>query len=75
MTRETPISAGTIALNASAGSTSSKIAPTSPPHRDAAPSLISRRRCPASSARYPYAPETVPGTSPTLLDTLASTGG
>ena len=75
MTRATPISTGTIALNAPAGSTSSRIAPTRPPHSDAVPSRISRRRCPASSARYPYAPEAVPGTSPTLLDTFASTGG
>ena len=43
--------AGTIALNASAGSTSSRIAPTRPPHADAEPSLRIRRRWPVSSAR------------------------
>ena len=75
MTRAIPISAGTMSLNAPAGSTSSRIAPTSPPHTDADPSRITRRRCPTSSARYPCTPEATPGTSPTLLDTFASTGG
>ncbi len=51
MTSAIPISAGTISLNAPAGSTSSKMAPTRPPHSDAAPSRMTRRRCPLSSAR------------------------
>jgi hypothetical protein len=40
-----------MSLNALAGSTSSKIAPTRPPHTEAEPSLMIRRRCPVSSAR------------------------
>ena len=66
---------GTMSLNAPAGSFSSRIAPRTPPSSDAAPSRISLDRCPVSSARYPIAPDTDPGASPKVLDTLAVTGG
>ena len=42
---------GTIALNAEAGRTSSRIAPVVPPSSDAVPNRSTRRRCPASSRR------------------------
>ena len=75
ITTASPISAGTMSLNALCGSVSSRIAPTSPPQTDAEPSRIRRRRWPPSSDRYPYTPLATPGTSPTLFDTFASTGG
>ena len=51
ITTASPISAGTISLNALCGSVSSKIAPTSPPQTDAEPSRMRRRRWPPSSDR------------------------
>ena len=45
------MNAGTIALNAEAGRTNSRIAPAIPPLTDAADSLSSRARCPRSSSR------------------------
>ncbi len=75
ITTASPISAGTMSLNALCGSVSSKIAPTRPPQTEAEPSRIRRRRWPPSSDRYPYTPLATPGTSPTLFDTFASTGG
>ena len=46
-----PISTGTIAWKAAAGSTSSSTAPVTPPRTDAAPSRTSRGRWPTSSRR------------------------
>src|SRR5579864_8213124 len=69
------ISTGTMSLNALAGSDSNAAAPATDPAPAAAPSRSSRPRCPSSSRRYPNPLLTLPGTSPTLLETLATTGG
>ena len=50
-TQPSRISTGTIAENASSGSTSSSTAPTTPPISDAGASRSSRARCPTSSRR------------------------
>ena len=65
---------GTIALKAEAGATSSATAPVIPPSSDIAPKRSTRALWPASSRRYPIAPETEPGTRPIVFDTLAVTG-
>src|SRR5262249_12403412 len=69
------ISAGTTTLNTPGGSASRAQAPASAPAHDARPSLTSLPRWPASSSRYPKTLLTLPGTKPTLLETLATTGG
>src|SRR5215469_3078227 len=69
------ISTGTMSLNALAGRASSATAPDSAPAPAATPSRSRRPRCPAISRRYPNPLLRLPGTSPTLFETLATTGG
>ena len=68
------MNAGTIALNAEAGRVSSNTAPTTPPVSDATARRAVLRPWPRSSARYPTAPATEPGTRPIVFETLAVTG-
>ena len=70
-----PISTGTIAAKADDGSRSSSTAPATPPISEATPSRSTRVRCPARSGRIASAPDSEPGASPTVLETLATTGG
>src|SRR5690606_20162948 len=74
-TRASATRTGTIVSKAVDGRVSSSIAPASPPAAAAIPSRSTRRRWPASSRRYPMAPLTDPGISPSALDTVAVTGG
>src|SRR5262249_51796126 len=48
--------------------------PISAPITDIVPSRTERRRWPPSSERYPSVPDSPPGTSPIVFDTLACTG-
>src|SRR3954452_14231894 len=68
------MNAGTIALKADSGSTSSSTPPVVPPSTAAVPRRRARLRWPASSRRYPMAPATDPGTSPIVFDTFATSG-
>src|SRR5688572_12470797 len=74
-TQPIPISTGTMASKAAAGSQSSSSAPAMPPSSEAVPNHNTRRRSPVSSRPVAQAPESEPGASPTVLETLAITGG
>src|SRR6266702_798998 len=74
-TSDSTINTGTTALNAPGGNTSNNTAPMTAPSTEATPNRRSRGPCPASSCRYPRAPNSEPGTSPRPLDTLAVSGG
>src|SRR5690606_15134021 len=71
-TRASATRTGTIVSKAVDGRVSSSIAPASPPAAAAIPSRSTRRRWPASSRRYPMAPLTDPGISPSALDNAIS---
>jgi hypothetical protein len=68
------MNAGTMSLKADEGRLRRRIAPTMPPLTEAHEKRSTRLRWPASSRRYPIAPETEPGTSPTVFETFAVTG-
>ena len=74
MTTAAATSTGTTTSKALSGSTSSRTAPTTPPAADAQANSLTWRRRPRSSSRYPTAPASEPGTSPSVLDTLATSG-
>lgn len=57
------------------GKTESRKAPMTPPTSAAPEKRSTRPTDPESSLRYPTAPLTEPGTSPTLFATFAATGG
>src|SRR3954469_22479986 len=74
-THDSRISAGTIASKTLLGSVSSRMPPVNAPVAVKHENTATRRRCPASSRRYPTIPLMPPNTSPTVFDTFSATGG
>ena len=74
-TRARPNNTGTTVSKVLAGRCSSSQEPVTAPSSEAGMSCSTRRRCPASSRRYPQVPEKLPGTRPITLLIVAVTGG